>query len=824
MKIPRISPASSLAVAIASLLAAGLAQGATYTWANSNVAGTPTASLNWFNPTQGAWTGGTPVSGNTNTIQFFQDTSTPLTYTNTSSVSQNSIIDHGGAALQLGALTLAGMAATNANLTMNISGDALNFSAATGTINLSGVINTKLLIYNLSSNIQLGTASSAGALQIQGDGNGTFNIGGIISELQSGGGSVVKSGNSTVGLNGANSYTGTTTVTAGLLIVRNDTALGSTVAGTTVNDGAAMKIESVLGVPTEVGAEALTLNGTGISSGGALSNSGDNNYGGLLTLGSTTRIISTDGTLTLSNTGTITAPNLTKGLTVGGGGSVTIEGIIGTGTGTLTKEGTGTLTLTKTNTFSGLTTVTTGVLNITNAGALGATANGTTVSSGGALELQGGTGFTVGNEALTLRGTGISDGGALRNINGTNEYQGLVTLGAAARINSDSGLLTLSNVGTITGAYGLTVGGAANTMINSIIGTGVGTLTKDGAGTLTLTGVNTYTGVTKITEGVVSVATIGAGGTAGNLGKATALASKLVFDGGALRYTGSTASTNRNFTIVDDKMATIEVTNSATNLTITGASSADTGGLIKTGSGTLTLDGANIHAGATTVSAGTLNVTGSLTSGGIESAVTVGGAGTSSTPTLAGVGTISGATVIAAAGGGAVGTHSPGGRTVNGTASLVGTQTLESTLEYQAGSIFEWQLNSNTADIANRGGEFDAVDVTNSWVTISDTAVFKIVIGSSVSFDPNVDTALFWNANRSWQVFGDGATSIGNGSFAVINAPTASYTPYYPGGSFSFNSANGTLNWTAVPEPTGALAGLLVGAGLLRRRRLVRAG
>ena len=29
----------------------------------------------------------------------------------------------------------------------------------------------------------------------------------------------------------------------------------------------------------------------------------------------------------------------------------------------------------------------------------------------------------------------------------------------------------------------------------------------------------------------------------------------------------------------------------------------------------------------------------------------------------------------------------------------------------------------------------------------------------------------------------------------------------------------GTLNWTAVPEPTSALAGLLIGAGLLRRRR-----
>ena len=36
-------------------------------------------------------------------------------------------------------------------------------------------------------------------------------------------------------------------------------------------------------------------------------------------------------------------------------------------------------------------------------------------------------------------------------------------------------------------------------------------------------------------------------------------------------------------------------------------------------------------------------------------------------------------------------------------------------------------------------------------------------------------------------------------------------------GQFSFTS--NTLNWTAVPEPTSALAGLLITAGLLRRRR-----
>ncbi|MEI6351725.1 MAG: hypothetical protein WCP06_11540 [Verrucomicrobiota bacterium] len=49
---------------------------------------------------------------------------------------------------------------------------------------------TRNLTYNLNSNLQLGTATSASVLTIQGTGNGSFNIGGIISELKAGGGGV----------------------------------------------------------------------------------------------------------------------------------------------------------------------------------------------------------------------------------------------------------------------------------------------------------------------------------------------------------------------------------------------------------------------------------------------------------------------------------------------------------------------------------------------------------------------------------------------------------------------------------------------------------
>ena len=99
---------------------------------------------------------------------------------------------------------------------------------------------------------------------------------------------------------------------------------------------------------------------------------------------------------------------------------------------------------------------------------------------------------------------------------------------------------------------------------------------------------------------------IGNGGVSGNLGAASNAAANLVFDGGTLQYTGATAGTNRNFTINAGKTATFDIT--ANNLTVSGASTATKRALTKTGAGTLTLSGANLYTGTTTINAGILKV------------------------------------------------------------------------------------------------------------------------------------------------------------------------------------------------------------------------
>ncbi len=195
----------------------------------------------------------------------------------------------------------------------------------------------------------------------------TFNNSSISYTLSStggfgiaGSGPLIKNGTAAVVLATANSYTGPTTINAGTLNLQNNNALGAT-SSTTVASGAVLQIQGGVAI----GNLPLTLNGAGLtaSAAGALDNvSGTNSYAGLVTLGSAATIQSDAGTLSLTNAGTITGAGF--GLTLAGAGNGSIAGVIGTGTGTLTKNGAGTWALSGVNTYSGTTIVTAGTLNI----------------------------------------------------------------------------------------------------------------------------------------------------------------------------------------------------------------------------------------------------------------------------------------------------------------------------------------------------------------------------------------------------------------------------------------------------------------------------
>ena len=211
----------------------------------------------------------------------------------------------------------------------------------------------------------------------------------------------------------------------------------------------------------------------------------------------------------------------------------------------------------------------------------------TTTGSGNSLNL--------GGESLTL-----TSGGLL--FTGTNNYS--ITNGDLKSGTSSPSQFIVQQYGT----GDLTIGAVIQN------GSGASTLTVSGTGTLTLTAANTFTGATYLNGGVVNFNALGALGTGSNI----------YFDGGTLQYaTGNTVDISGRTVTINPGGATID-TNGNHVIFASGIGNSGIGGLTlndTNGSpGSLTLEGTNTYTGATTVSAGTLDITGSLAAG---SAVTV---------------------------------------------------------------------------------------------------------------------------------------------------------------------------------------------------------
>jgi hypothetical protein len=382
------------------------------------------------------------------------------------------------------------------------------------------------------------------------------------------------------------------------------------------------------------------------------------------------------GTKSLSiggNTSFVQTANSTRTITVTAN-TLDIGGILATGTdatltarvdGALTKAGEGTLILSGDSDYSGLTTVSAGVLQVgvgSTAGSLGSgnvtnnatirfnrsaalTVANTITGSGGIIQsgsgslaltaengfsgvttlesgtLRGGSDTAFGTSALTLNGgTVTSDGSTPRTFANNVTLGGNIALGAAT---------TYTGALTFSGTVGL--GGTARTLtINSDVTFGGivsnGALTKAGNGTLVLSVANAFTGGTSLSAGTVRAGNDAAFGTLAT--------HALALNGGTLTSDGSTARTfANNVTIGGDitlgaaSTYTGVLTFSGTvglgsatrtlaiNSAVTFSGVVSNGGLTKAGNGTLTLSAANSYTGTTEIGAGTVAISGSGTLG-----------------------------------------------------------------------------------------------------------------------------------------------------------------------------------------------------------------
>jgi autotransporter-associated beta strand protein len=174
----------------------------------------------------------------------------------------------------------------------------------------------------------------------------------------------------------------------------------------------------------------------------------------------------------------------------------------------------------------------------------------------------------------------------------------------------------VANVGTLSITSNSTSSEASGIISTDTI------LTKAGSGTLTLSGNNTYTGQTNINAGTLAVTVNNALGTNA---AGTVIASGATLDLQNVTYSTTEAITNNGGTLSTSTgtssfagvmtlgaNSTIDV--DGTQLTVSTAIGDGSNGydIDKTGNGILVLSGANSYTGDTTVSAGTIKLTGAV--------------------------------------------------------------------------------------------------------------------------------------------------------------------------------------------------------------------
>ena len=395
---------------------------------------------------------------------------------------------------------------------------------------------------------------------------------------------LIKAGNGTLVLSGANTYAGGTTFgtavgnSAGVLRLANSGALGS--GKLTINNGNADTgtVELIGGITIANNVDFFGRTGAGTAA--IIRNvSGDNELSGVLAgsfNGSSYNFHSDAGTLTISNR--ITSSQAGRVLTLRGVGTINITGVIDNGAGNMsvrTLDG-GTYALSGANTYTGTTTVSGGTLRVTSLSATGASSVGASASTNaanlalnGAVRLEYAGAGESASRSFTVSGTGMtlaSSGSGALDVTSATQVA-FATDGASARE------LRLAGTNTGDNTYAATAAGtpAAADVFRKITKNEVGKWVIAGSGTTFVDNVQV-----EVNAGLLA------------FGQASQLRSgSAVVNGGTLQVTGANVST------------AVTVNNGGTL-----AGAASLGAITVNNGGALSLGGAPGTFSATTLSLG----------------------------------------------------------------------------------------------------------------------------------------------------------------------------------------------------------------------------
>ena len=645
-----------------------------------------------------------------------------------------------------------------------------NSSVGTGTVTLNNSAFQADGLSNLTftNNFKINNSANGSAIDTNGTtltitGNITDGTGaGKLTVLDSsiGGGGIVV-------LDGANTYSGGTTICFCGTLQLGDTTHTGSIVGAVTNEG----LFNIVNADTS-GITSITNDGssgvgiTSFAAGTAGHATIVNEFGGsTVFLGS-----SSAGSANISNhDGGVTAFGLSGGNDISTAGNATISNNDG---GTIfsghTNAGTATIT---TRNFGGVlfddqsSAVSATIINNNNGFTTFGSAFGTDTATAANANITNNSGGQTGFNAFTTAGNAT----ITTNSGGSTYFYDNSTGGTAQFITSGTGLVDFSGslgpngdgritAGSIAGS-GFYYIGAGNTLIvggnnlsTAVSGViadtnpcgcgspGSGALEKTGTGTLTLSGANTYSGGTTVNAGTLQLAGVG------TLGAVTATTT--VNAGGTLDL-GSTTQTQAALKLAG---GTLQNGNLNAPITSTGGTINNLGGSASLAitSGTTILTGIDNFTGGTTVSNATLTVNGLLSDPTINS----GGF-------LNGIGSV-GNTAIQSGG-----TFAPG----NGTPGT--SMTVAGNLALQSGAMYVVMLNSTSSSSANVTGT----------ATLGGATVNAIYANGSY-------------VSKQYTILTAGSVSGTFGTFTNTNLPTNFST------ALSYDARNAYLNLTLNFTPT----------------------
>lgn len=665
----------------------------------------------------------------------------------------NSISNVGAAASALGAPTTVGNGTIDVNARMTYTGGAatsdrvLNFLSdaqfehlGSGTLTLTGGI------------------TGAGRTPFV-RGSGTFVISGLIA---TGAGGITRTDPGTLILtNPANAFTGKLNILDG--VISADTFADA-------------------GVACPIGAGSAIWLGQANGTTGRLRYTGTNDMScnraitvvaqPTKTNGGIIENATTNTTLRLSgNVGVDLAAN-TPTLQLTGAGNGVLSGVV-SGALRVTMNGSAVWALAGANTYTGVTTVSSGILQVNGATAAG---SAVTVASGATLA---GTGTVFGTVSLSAGGRIAPGAGGVGTLALANAGASALTLnggtvtcevsavaGVCDRLDI-AGTLVLNGANTLSlGFPGGSAPAGVYTQMTYAAKSGSGTLALDRAYPNATLDVGATAAVLTITGGGSAVALTWVGdGVANAWDTTTANWSPLLFENGFPVLFDDTGFATPAVTITPAPVAPalVQVSASSKSYTFTGSGITGACSLVKSGAANLTLNSTNAYSGLTAVNAGTLTLNGQLSNSCV--AVAWG-----ATLTQSALGRIDGAAVSV---------------TNYGTMTLAGTNTYGGTTVVGILGISNITLNVNSPFAL---GTTDGGTIVNGG---SGNTESRLLIGNGVTVTGETVTLNPASGNRAGLRFNSAGTGTWDGDVVIANVGGPAYIGNdYSGGTFVIGSSD----------------------------------